>query len=425
MEPTRLVLDSGELPNDHEDAGLIRQYEERGGDIRRLIYLSLGETWNAVAPGLAAVLASGLPVHSHGYTLSPYGLPALRDVLRDYVRRTHRLPQAGTETYDVAVSQSGTRAAMSDFGRLLLTDARTPDTAPAALVPSPGWDYGGVLAPLGYRLLPYDLGAVRGWQPDPAEIESLLDSAGHWSLVVLNPQHNPTGANWAPETVRAIVEAAVARRAAILLDDAYYALYTPGQLPTNALRILVEETQGSTVPWLATRTLGKQFHCNGWGIGALTARPATLAGLARVMHARSYGCALPLQAAMASWLRTEQADDFVERLRGSYAAARGRVSERLRTDLGFPSYAVHPGTCSAYLRFRVPTRYVHEGSEARYRRLCLQAGVLPGAGSMTGPRLGPRRRRDPSEAYVRLFLAQPGCVLDEALDRLARAGLGW
>lgn len=128
---------------------------------------------------------------------------------------------------------------------------------------------------------------------------------------------------------------------------------------------------------------------------------------------------------MASWLRTEQADDFVERLRGSYAAARGRVSERLRTDLGFPSYAVHPGTCSAYLRFRVPTRYVHEGSEARYRRLCLQAGVLPGAGSMTGPRLGPRRRRDPSEAYVRLFLAQPGCVLDEALDRLARAGLGW
>lgn len=233
MEPTRLVLDSGELPNDHEDAGLIRQYEERGGDIRRLIYLSLGETWNAVAPGLAAILASGLPVHSHGYTLSPYGLPALRDVLRDYVRRTHRLPQAGTETYDVAVSQSGTRAAMSDFGRLLLTDARTPDTAPAALVPSPGWDYGGVLAPLGYRLLPYDPGAVRGWQPDPAEIESLLDRAGHWSLVVLNPQHNPTGANWAPETVRAIVEAAVARRAAILLDDAYYALYTPGQLPST------------------------------------------------------------------------------------------------------------------------------------------------------------------------------------------------
>lgn len=83
------------------------------------------------------------------------------------------------------------------------------------------------------------------------------------------------------------------------------------------------------------------------------------------------------------------------------------------------------GTRGAYLRFRVPTRFVRDGSEAHYRRLCLAAGVLPGAGGMTAPRGLPRRADGSAEAYVRLFLGQPGPVLDEALDRPARAGLGW
>ncbi|MFH9675126.1 aminotransferase class I/II-fold pyridoxal phosphate-dependent enzyme [Streptomyces sp. NPDC017405] len=425
MEPTQSVLDSGALPNDHEDARLVRRYQAHGGDVRDLVYLSLGETWTGTAPGLAAALARTLPAHAHGYTLSPYGLPALREVLRAYVTRTHHLPAADDGRYDVAVSQSGTRTAMSDFGRLLLGDGRAPDGAPAALVPAPGWDYGGVLAPLGYRLLPYGLRPARGWQPDAAEISSLLDRAGRGSLLVLNPQHNPTGTDWAAGTVRSIAGAAVTHRAAVLLDDAYYAVHAPGEPPTNALRILLEETRRDAIPWLATRTLGKQFHCNGWGIGALTAPPATLAGLARVMQERSYGCALPLQAAMAAWLRTDEPEAFVDRLRCAYAVARRQVAQRLRGGLGFPADAVHPGTCTAYLRFRVPPRFARDGSEAHYRRLCLTAGVLPGAGSMTGSYGLPDRPDGSAEAYVRLFLGQPAAVLDEALDRLARAGLGW
>ncbi|WMI61453.1 pyridoxal phosphate-dependent aminotransferase [Streptomyces rochei] len=425
MEPTRSVLDSGALPNDHEDARLIRLYEEQGGEVRDLIYLSLGETWTAVAPGLAASLADPLPAHVHGYTLSPYGLPALRDGLRAYITRTHQLLGAVAAPYDVAVSQSGTRAAMSDFGRLLLSDGAPSDGAPTALAPAPGWDYSGVLTPLGYRMRFYTLAPAQGWQPDPEEVASLLKRAGRGCLLVLNPQHNPTGANWAADRVESIIGAAAAHHAAVLLDDAYYALHAPGEQPTNALRILVEEMPRTSAPWLATRTLGKQFHCNGWGLGALTSRPAILAELARYTQERSYGCALPLQAAMATWLRKEEADAFLEGLRREYAAARRQVADRLRRDLGFPPDAVHVGTCSAYLRFRVPTRFVRDGSEAHYRRLCVAAGVLPGAGSMTVPADAPSGRLGPPAAYVRLFLGQPGHVLDEALDRLARAGLGW
>ncbi|WP_431782527.1 pyridoxal phosphate-dependent aminotransferase [Streptomyces chumphonensis] len=425
MEPTRSVLDSGGLPNDHEDAHHIRRYEAHGGDARDLVYLSLGETWTAVAPGLAATLADQVPVHAHGYTLSPYGLPALREVLRAYIARTHDLPPSGGTPYDVAVSQSGTRAAMSDFGRLLLRAPRTADATPTALVPTPGWDYRGVLAPLGYRLRSYSLCPDQGWQPDVEEVETLLDGAGRDALLVLNPQHNPTGTDWAADRVRGIIGAAVAHRSAVLIDDAYYAIHHPGEPPTNALRILMEEMTPTSAPWLATRTLGKQFHCNGWGIGALTAAPATLADLARIAQERSYGCALPLQAAMAAWLESDAADTFLHQLREAYATTRGRVADRLHRDLGFPPQAVHPGTCSAYLRFQVPDRFVRDGSEAHYRRLCVAAGVLPGAGSMTASPGAPAPRARRPSAYVRLFVGQPGHVLDEALDRLTRAGLGW
>ncbi|MEU1729339.1 pyridoxal phosphate-dependent aminotransferase, partial [Nonomuraea sp. NPDC005692] len=61
------------------------------------------------------------------------------------------------------------------------------------------------------------------------------------------------------------------------------------------------------------------------------------------------------------------------------------------------------------------------GGEEGYRLLCLdRAGVLPGTGSMvtSGP-------PGDGHAHVRLFLGHPWPILDEALDRLARHGLGW
>ncbi|MFF0866938.1 hypothetical protein ACFYUV_34615 [Nonomuraea sp. NPDC003560] len=62
----------------------------------------------------------------------------------DAVARTHALPAgftAGTG-FEVAVTCSGTRNAMFDYGRLILADA--PRTAsPTVIAPAPGWDYRG------------------------------------------------------------------------------------------------------------------------------------------------------------------------------------------------------------------------------------------------------------------------------------------
>lgn len=434
MHSLRDVLDSGRLANPLGDACLIERHRDAGGDPARLIYLSLGETWTQAAPGLVAALSRGLPDLSHGYTLSPYGLPDLRRALAEYIAATHRLPRPSDRPdhsdradhsdqadYEVAVSQGGTRAAMFDFGRLLARDGAEP---PTVLVPAPGWDYPGVFAPLGCRVRYYTLDAAEGYRPVPGQVATELERAAATGrpLLVLNAQHNPTAANWDARTVRALITTALDHRAALLVDDAYYAVHDPDVRPTNTLAILLEEIRrhprGAT-PWLAVRTLGKQFHCNGWGVGALTAHPGTLEALAAQWHHHSYGSGLPLQAAMARWLRDPACEVYLRAMRGHYAEARRHAAARLTADLGFPRHAFHVGECTSYLRLRVPPRYVDEtGGEEGYRHRCLdRAGVLPGTGSMVVS--------GESHAHVRLFLGHPRPILDEALDRLARHGLGW
>ncbi|MFI8418716.1 pyridoxal phosphate-dependent aminotransferase [Serratia sp. NPDC078593] len=401
------VLDSGNLPNPLADAQLIDDIAHP----ESLIYLSLGETWLPPANGLVQAL-SHIPEYAHGYTLSPYGLPALRRTLREYIVRTHNLPER--DNFDVAVSQVGTRGAMANFAQLLLTKW---DSEPTALVPTPGWDYAGVLTPLGYHVKEYPLLAERGWQPNPDEIEKDMKSG---TLLVINAQHNPTGANWSPQILARLMSSAIERGCAILIDDAYYAIHDPDVSPGNALQILLDLSHATSAPpWLAVRTLGKQFRCNGWGIGALTGHPDTLAELAYIAHQRSYGSGLPLQHAMASWLENPAADLYVNQLCAHYAEMRKHACHHLIQHLGFPIDSVHSGQCTSYMRFQVPQRFIVNNDEDNYRKCCLKAGVLPGRGSMT------RIPLHGEAVYVRIHLGHSADIIDLAFKRLGLMGLGW
>jgi N-succinyldiaminopimelate aminotransferase len=425
------VLGDGDLPNGYGDSAILRRYRRLGGDPERIIYLSLGETWTQAAPGLVAALSGSLPQHCHGYIVAPHGLPDLQRVLREYVARTHLLDgfHAGRD-YEVSVAQNGTRNSMYDFGRLLLTGRAG---AARVLIPDPGWDYAGVFEGLGYEVSHYPLAAAEAYQPRPQLVAEQLaharaDDPHGVLLVVVNPQHNPTGANWTEPVVRRLVEAAFAANAAVLLDDAYFGMHDPNARPTCGLRVLLE-TAGPSSQWLAVRSLGKQFHCNGWGIGAVTGPPATVAAMVnRMLHHRAFVSSVPLQAAMAAWLRSPDSDAYLAATNRQYAMKRRLVADRLATKLAYPTGAYYAGSCTPYIRMRVPPAHEHNGfrpdgagPEARYRWECLtRAGVLLGAGSMTAPAL----RADP-HAYVRFYLGHPQPVVEQALDRLAAAGLTW
>ncbi|MBC3990540.1 pyridoxal phosphate-dependent aminotransferase [Streptomyces sp. AC563] len=425
------VIEDSDLYNPYEDTELLRE-AATGRELDDVIYLSLGETWSRVAPGLVSALEEGLPPHSHGYVLSPYGLPALRRVLRALVPAEHGLPHTARpgEDFDVAVSQGGTRNAMFHFGRLLGRRSHEPAARPAVVCPSPGWDYPGVFSALGYDVHRFGLEPGAGYQPDPHDVAHALRKARAGTsgplLLVINAQHNPTGANWTGGAVRAMVRAALEVEAGVLVDDAYYALHDPGTVPVSALRILLEEfgplPAARRPPWLAVRSLSKQFHCNGWGIGALTGPPAVLEHLlGRLLPEYAFVSAVPLQAAMATWLRSRESRVYLATQRGEYARKRAHMAEHLAGGLGYPRDAFFVGPSGPYLLMRTPPWYDDRKAES-YRSFCLRrSGVLLGEGHMTTPGTSPVG----GQGQVRLFLGPSRQTLTRAVRRMAAAGLTW
>lgn len=429
----------------YDDVTRLRAHMDSGHDPADLRYLSLGETWIGPPPGLRAALRTA-PLWTHGYALTPYGWPALREALRDYITASHHLGDfALGVAYDVTVSQGSTRSAMPDFARLLREEetatgrpgrldrlrALKPRTGaghrPIAVTSSPGWDYAGALVPVGYEMRTFPVLRSRDYQPEVSAVTNALrrarrDTTGPL-ILALNSQNNPTGANWAPGTVRRMIRAALDVGAALLVDDAYYGLHDPGITPTSALRILLDELRDLPPEdhprWLAVRSLGKQNRCNGWGLGALTAHPDTLRELAVRLTHRTYVTAGPLQHAMAEWIRDPRSDAFLARQSEQYADRRATVAKLLEDELGYPPYAYYMGECAAYMLVKVP-RWVPTTDD--YRSLVLRrTGVLLGEGHMSSP----GRRLAHQGGLLRIHIGAPEETLTGALHAMAAAGLTW
>ncbi|MEV0776291.1 pyridoxal phosphate-dependent aminotransferase [Streptomyces sp. NPDC050428] len=431
-------------PTPYDDVTRLRAYEQSGNS-PAVLYLSLGETWIGPHPGLIDALHTA-PRWSHGYALTPFGWPVLREALRDYITTSHRLGghALGTD-YDVSVSQGSTRATMPDFGRLLVDDeanavrpgrldrlrALLPRTGarrrPIAISGSPGWDYAGALAPVGFEMRTYPLGREHDYQPDITSVTEALQRARRDTtgplLLVLNPQHNPTGSNWLPSVVRAMIRAAINVGAALLIDDAYYGVHDPHVVPTSALEILLAELTGLAPEerprWLAVRSLGKQFRCNGWGIGSLTASPDILGHLADRLTQRTYVNSGPIQHAMAAWLHDPRATEFLTHQNQRYAARRASVAQLLTDELGYPADAYYAGETAGYMLMRVPP-WVPSAED--FRALVLRrTGVLLGEAHMSSP----GQRLESQQGLVRLHIGAPDEVVIGALKAMSAAGLTW
>lgn len=423
--PFPAVISAPTLATRFTDVDLISRYLDAGSLAGEPHYLGFGETWTEVPDGLTRKLAS-LPSYAHGYALSQYGSPRLQQTLRHYIVRTHGLSAVGElgRDYEMAAVHGGTRNTMSDFAGMIAAYCR--DRNPVAITTAPGWDYANVVEPMGFRTRYLHLNETIGYQPSTAEFDRLVAeiharSDEELALVIVNAQHNPTGANWEAETVRHIIRRALANNSAVLIDDAYYGVHPPDQQPTSALRIMLEEADPDNPrhrAWLAVRSLGKQFHCNGWGVGAATAHPSTLDTLVnRAMFGRSFASALPLQEAMASWLEDPESERYLESLRRDYAAKRSVVGRCLGVDAN-----VQVGEFAPYARIRVR---LGSATIDEFRAECLdKTGVLVAADRWTGPADTENAAPDGPSSYgwIRLFLGPPVDVILSALTRLTDAG---
>ncbi|WP_037908084.1 pyridoxal phosphate-dependent aminotransferase [Actinacidiphila yeochonensis] len=418
MNALATLLETGVRPNRLPDTAWLEAFLARPDRPGEPILLGLGEVWGRTPAALVDALGAA-PDAAHGYQLSMYGLPRLRSVLRGYIRDTHRI---GTfeGAFEVAVSWTGTRLAMRDYAELL-RDSGYRDR-PLAVVAGPSWDYAGVLEPLGFRMAYLDVSRDGRWEPTAASVDAfasgLSESPG---LVVLNAQHNPTGRSWSREAVRALVALAAEHRAAILVDDAYYGFDDPGEEPVSSVREILARPDAQDLTWLAVRSLGKQFNCNGWALGALTGPPPLLDTLVNRYRARhSFNTGGVLQDAMARWLEDRPAvEEYLRTERAAYRVRRRTVIDRL-AGAGVPSDAVISGPAGPYVLLPVPDAF-RSGSRADYLERCaVRAGVLM---SDAWPADRPLRPGARGGHHVRMFIGREPATLAEACDRLRSAGL--
>jgi N-succinyldiaminopimelate aminotransferase len=403
ISPLERLVDDTVTPNRLRDMTWLTRYLDSGSSAGEPIMLSLGESWGETPTGLLAALREA-PDWSHGYQISMYGLPELRQTLRDYVADTQRLPPG--RSWELAVSWTGTRSAMRDFGVGLRRGTM--------LAVAPAWDYAGVFEPMGFSpaYVPFDPAEHAG--PSVAEVEAAADAVDDLALVVINAQHNPTGANWAPSLVAALIDVALERGAAILVDDAYFGMCP--ESATSALEILLHRLGGrpSRVPWLGVRSLGKQFRCNGWGLGAVIAEPSPLDDLVNeVRPQHTFNYTIHLQWALAQWLANRvDVAAYLNEQQAAMTLKRSAVLSWLPPSVRQRTIA---GPAAPYLLYPVPSGFT---VEEYLRRMAVECGVLL-SDAWPLARVGGAG----STGYVRLYLGPVLATLEDARDRLSGGGL--
>jgi aspartate/methionine/tyrosine aminotransferase len=411
------------------DVKLVQKYYGSRPPYEEVLYFSIGETWSQIAPGLKKMFEEGPhPIDGHGYQLYPYGLPELRQTLKKYIQESHKFPHTILEqaSIETVVAGQGTRTAMFDFGRVI---AENSTSKPVVISTIPGWDYRGIFEPLGFCNEVISLSPHKGFMPqfeDYEEKASQIKKSGDFelSIVTINAQHNPTGNNWSSETVRKIIRLAAEHHAAILLDDAYYAIHNDGVHPTSALAILLDEFYGNgqktaPVPWLAVRSLGKQFNSNGWSLGCITGEfPLIRRMMNKMLYSRSYPYGTMLQHIMNRWLLSPESDLFLKTQHHGYLEKRRLIGSYFTEYLGYPHEALHLGECTSYALVKIPPSYHHLGSD-RFRADCFaRTGVLLGLASLNVD----GKQRD-CDGYLRIYMGPSLNDHQEALERLRRAGI--
>jgi aspartate/methionine/tyrosine aminotransferase len=236
-----------------------------------------------------------------------------------------------------------------------------------------------------------------GGEPDVAEAASLIGPKTR-AIVLISP-NNPTGAVYAPGTLRAFLELARSRRIALVLDETYRDFLPADSRPHDLFQ---DRDWADTLVHLYS--FSKVFSLTGYRVGAIIAGEGFIEALAKAMDCVAI-CAprIGQEAAifglkhLGAWRRSNTL----------MMRERKEAIERAfqRNDLGYEMVSV--GAYFAYLR------HPHRGLPALAvaRRLAERRNLLALPGSMFGPL---------QEEYLRVAFANvETAMMPEIARRLA------
>jgi aspartate aminotransferase len=358
---------------------------------RSIIHLELGEPDFHPAAPVVDALRDAVAAGRDRY-VSTRGLPALREAIADYLKRTRRLAVAPDEV----LVAPGCKMALS------LAMMALVEPGDEVLYPDPGFPiYPSFTRGLGAKAVPFGFEESNGFPPDLEEIAGKITP--RTTALIFNSPNNPTGTVFNAEALGRIAELAEKHDLWILADEIYARILFSGEYESIW-----------ALPGMAERTViidgfSKSFAMTGWRLGYAVA-PKQVVDAMDLLVLNTFTCAAEFTqvAAMEALLDSTRA---VEAMVAEYRQRRDLFVAGLNGIPGFRCQA--PG--GAFYAW-VNVRETGLAAEEVAKLLLEEAGVAGIAGAAFGP--GGRN-------YLRFSLVGARHLLEDALRRMLRVSSRW
>jgi aspartate aminotransferase len=362
---------------------------ERQG--RSIIHLELGEPDFHPATPVVDAVRDAVAAGRDRY-VSTRGVPALREALAGYLKRTRRLEVAAEEV----LVAPGCKMALSLAMMALI------EPGDEVLYPDPGFPvYPSFTRGLGAKAVPFGLVEKNKFQPDLEEIAAKITPRTR--LLIFNSPNNPTGTVFNEKALEQIADLARKHDLWIISDEIYARIVFSGEYKS----ILA-------LPEMAERTViidgfSKSFAMTGWRLGYAVA-PKHVVDAMDLLVLNTFTCAAEFTQVAA-----------IEALRDSTNAVEAMVAEyRKRRDVfiaglnRIPGFRCLPPDGAFYAWVNIED--TGTSAEEVAKLLLEEVGVAGIAGAAFGPE---------GKDYLRFSLVSARNLLEEALDRMQRVSVRW
>lgn len=365
-----------------------KELEKHG---RSIIHLELGEPdFHPAAPVVDAVRAA--VADGRDRYVSPQGIPALREAISAYLKRTRRIDMPASEI----LIAPGCKMALSLAMMALI------EPGDEVLYPDPGFPiYPSFTRGLGGKAVPFYLEEKNQFQPDITEIAAKISPRS--KVLIFNSPNNPTGTVFSEETLRKIADLAVKHDLWVIADEIYARILFNGEYKSIY-----------AMPGMKARTIiidgfSKSFAMTGWRLGYAVAPKELIAAL-DLLVLNTFTCTAEFSQVAA-----------IEALQDSTNAVDAMVAEyRKRRDLFVTKLNAIPGfRCQSpggafYAWVNIEDTGLPAEEVARV--LLEEAGVAGIAGAAFG---------SAGKNYLRFSLVSARHLLEEALERIERVSTKW
>src|SRR5579863_268900 len=365
-----------------------KELEKQG---RSIIHLELGEPdFHPAAPVVDAVRAA--VAEGRDRYVSPRGIPALREAVAAYLKRTRHLDVSPEEV----LIAPGCKMALA------LTMMALIEPGDEVLYPDPSFPiYPSFVRGLGAKAVPFFLEEKNKFQPDVREIAGKVSA--RTTMLIFNSPNNPTGTVFSEAALAEIAELAAKHDLWILADEIY-------------ARVLFEGEYKSiwALPGMAERTViidgfSKSFAMTGWRLGYAVAQKSVIDAL-DMLVLNTFTCTAEFSQ-VAAIEALADATNAVPKMVEEYRKRRDVFVEKLNRIHGFRGLKPD-GAFYAWVNIEETDL----SAEAVQKILLEEVGVAAIAGAAFGAE---------GKNYVRFSLVSATEQLEEALRRIERVSSRW